>query len=239
LKNVETLRAAFVAKARAKFGDRYDLSRVAYGGTYRRVTIVCPSHGAFRRKPADFLASSDGCPACCHERAVAATRKTPEQKAATRKAYVEAHRKLYSDAANRSRQKMRHERPEAFAAQMAHQAAYGARWRRTPEGKRKTTAIRHRRRARLRGAVPRLTREEWEAICHEHEGGDGVVRCAYCGKACEPTIDHLVPLSRGGQHIASNVKPACLSCNSSKGARLVSEWAGGAAYVAQSGAQTR
>jgi 5-methylcytosine-specific restriction endonuclease McrA len=36
-----------------------------------------------------------------------------------------------------------------------------------------------------------------------------------------PTIDHIVPLSRGGKHSWGNVKLACFSCNSAKGARDV------------------
>lgn len=31
-----------------------------------------------------------------------------------------------------------------------------------------------------------------------------------------PTIDHVVPLSRGGQHVLDNVRTACLGCNSAK-----------------------
>lgn len=42
-------------------------------------------------------------------------------------------------------------------------------------------------------------------------------RCAYCGRQLEKlTIDHIVPLSRGGEHTKENVVPACRHCNSSK-----------------------
>lgn len=42
-------------------------------------------------------------------------------------------------------------------------------------------------------------------------------RCAYCGRQPEKlTIDHIVPLSRGGAHTKENIVPACRSCNSSK-----------------------
>lgn len=41
-------------------------------------------------------------------------------------------------------------------------------------------------------------------------------RCAYCGEGGRLTIDHLVPLSRGGSDGIENLIPACLSCNSSK-----------------------
>lgn len=50
--------------------------------------------------------------------------------------------------------------------------------------------------------------------------------CIYCGSVENTTIDHIVPLSRGGKHEASNLAPACFSCNSSKCDRLLSEWGG-------------
>jgi 5-methylcytosine-specific restriction endonuclease McrA len=34
-----------------------------------------------------------------------------------------------------------------------------------------------------------------------------------------PSIDHLIPLTRGGLHEKANVRTACLSCNSAKGNR--------------------
>jgi 5-methylcytosine-specific restriction endonuclease McrA len=50
--------------------------------------------------------------------------------------------------------------------------------------------------------------------------------CSYCGAEANITIDHIVPLSRGGKHEAANLAPACFSCNSSKSNRLLSEWKG-------------
>src|SRR5207248_4489171 len=40
-------------------------------------------------------------------------------------------------------------------------------------------------------------------------------RCQYCGAAAE-NIDHVVPRSRGGQHVWENVVAACRPCNSRK-----------------------
>jgi 5-methylcytosine-specific restriction endonuclease McrA len=48
-------------------------------------------------------------------------------------------------------------------------------------------------------------------------------RCAYCGSEERLTIDHVIPLARGGSHWPSNLRPACLSCNSRKGARRLEE----------------
>jgi 5-methylcytosine-specific restriction endonuclease McrA len=40
--------------------------------------------------------------------------------------------------------------------------------------------------------------------------------CAYCGTALNLTMDHVVPLSRGGGDRIKNIVPGCFSCNSSK-----------------------
>lgn len=48
--------------------------------------------------------------------------------------------------------------------------------------------------------------------------------CQICGKATDrgvfammPTIDHIVPMKRGGGHTWDNVQLACMKCNSMKG----------------------
>jgi 5-methylcytosine-specific restriction endonuclease McrA len=50
-------------------------------------------------------------------------------------------------------------------------------------------------------------------------------KCHICGKRftkCDPaTIDHIIPLARGGVHNASNIALAHRDCNSSKGAKRV------------------
>lgn len=47
--------------------------------------------------------------------------------------------------------------------------------------------------------------------------------CKYCGVAFSektpPTIDHVIPLSKGGTHTKDNIVLACKSCNSKKGNR--------------------
>lgn len=41
-------------------------------------------------------------------------------------------------------------------------------------------------------------------------------QCAYCPSCGPLTMDHVIPLSKGGQHSIDNVVPACKPCNSSK-----------------------
>ena len=48
-------------------------------------------------------------------------------------------------------------------------------------------------------------------------------RCLYCGGQCQ-TVDHVVPLNRGGDNREGNLAPACRSCNSRKGDLLNVEW---------------
>ena len=47
--------------------------------------------------------------------------------------------------------------------------------------------------------------------------------CAYCPAAAD-TIDHVVPLVRGGTNYEGNLVPCCKPCNSRKGGRTVVEW---------------
>jgi 5-methylcytosine-specific restriction endonuclease McrA len=74
------------------------------------------------------------------------------------------------------------------------------------------------RRARRHGAHGHATPTQVAARV-EYFGG----RCAYCGGPYE-SIDHAIPLARGGTHWPSNLRPACMSCNAQKGARTVFEF---------------
>lgn len=49
-------------------------------------------------------------------------------------------------------------------------------------------------------------------------------RCAYCD-ARATHMDHVHPLSKGGADKESNMLPACATCNLSKGAKTLAEWA--------------
>lgn len=51
--------------------------------------------------------------------------------------------------------------------------------------------------------------------------------CHYCGKTVPPkelTLDHIVPLVRGGRSSKGNCVPACKECNSQKQSMLPIEW---------------
>ena len=51
--------------------------------------------------------------------------------------------------------------------------------------------------------------------------------CHYCGRSTTPrelTMDHIVPVSRGGKSTKGNVVPACKECNNAKKQLLPMEW---------------
>lgn len=51
--------------------------------------------------------------------------------------------------------------------------------------------------------------------------------CYYCGKQFKPvelTMDHLVPIVRGGKSVHGNIVPACKECNNNKKYLLPMEW---------------
>ncbi len=51
--------------------------------------------------------------------------------------------------------------------------------------------------------------------------------CHYCGREFPPsnlTLDHIVPLIRGGKTKRGNVVPACKECNNQKKYLLPLEW---------------
>jgi 5-methylcytosine-specific restriction endonuclease McrA len=68
------------------------------------------------------------------------------------------------------------------------------------------------RRARERGAAGRWTASDWTDLLVRYGH-----RCAYCGATGSLTVDHRVPLARGGSNEVDNILPACGWCNRSKG----------------------
>jgi 5-methylcytosine-specific restriction endonuclease McrA len=51
--------------------------------------------------------------------------------------------------------------------------------------------------------------------------------CHYCGRSIPPkelTMDHIVPIARGGKTTKGNVVPCCKECNNLKKQLLPMEW---------------
>ena len=54
-------------------------------------------------------------------------------------------------------------------------------------------------------------------------------RCAYCGVDGDLQVEHVIPISKGGEHHLGNIVPACQRCNYSKRSAPAEKW-----YRAQS-----
>lgn len=67
--------------------------------------------------------------------------------------------------------------------------------------------------------VNNFTIEDWLALCEAVD-----YKCAYCRKETKLTVDHVVPLIRGGEHTLVNIIPLCKSCNSSKNNKTLLEF---------------
>jgi len=72
------------------------------------------------------------------------------------------------------------------------------------------------RNARKRGATGTITRQEFQDLCIQYD-----FRCLRCGANgkrpdVELTIDHVIPITKGGENSIGNAQPLCRSCNSSK-----------------------
>lgn len=49
-------------------------------------------------------------------------------------------------------------------------------------------------------------------------------KCLECGSTNELTVDHIIPLSRGGVNSPDNLRTLCGPCNRRKGSRIEWEW---------------
>lgn len=77
-----------------------------------------------------------------------------------------------------------------------------------------------RRKAQERGSTAlMLSRDQlwrrWVQFGHE---------CAYCGASGNLQVEHVIPISKGGEHHLGNIVPACQRCNFSKGRANAEQW---------------
>jgi 5-methylcytosine-specific restriction endonuclease McrA len=93
--------------------------------------------------------------------------------------------------------------------------SYAARLKREPNYKHNLRQAEYRRRALEKSSVGSFTAKEWIAVCDRQKH-----RCAMCNKRKRLTVDHVIPLSKGGSNFITNIQGLCHSCNSKKGAKL-------------------
>lgn len=143
-------------------------------------------------------------------RTLAYNRAHPEEWKAAAKRYKTAHReRLLPEVRAHSAAWRTKNRDKDRAASL--------RWSRA--NKDRVIANVQRRRARIVGNGGSYTSQEWRNLKAQYDH-----RCLRCGKQ-EPeialTVDHVIPISLGGQNTISNIQPLCEFCNKSKHAKTI------------------
>jgi len=128
---------------------------------------------------------------------------------------------------NSPRYRERLERKALDKDHVKSRSAYMKKYRKTVNG---MVAIRRgslKRRGRLNAAQGDFSKEELSMLLAKFDRS-----CAYCGDKLEGrlTLDHVVPVLKGGTNFISNLVPCCQTCNSSKNARTMAEWFRGKSY---------
>jgi 5-methylcytosine-specific restriction endonuclease McrA len=90
---------------------------------------------------------------------------------------------------------------------VTHESAANDIWR--------SMIVTHQIRARRAGAPGTLTFAGWIDIVRFYNYT--CVRCGLTDVKLSP--DHVIPISQGGRHDASNIQPLCVGCNLRKGRR--------------------
>lgn len=71
----------------------------------------------------------------------------------------------------------------------------------------------------------KITLSDWNECKNFFRNSSGKIECAYCGKELErPTIEHFIPISKGGTGNKDNILPICRHCNCSKQDKDFYEW---------------
>lgn len=98
---------------------------------------------------------------------------------------------------------------------------YNDMYRLSPHGKIARSAGNNRARTLLRNAeINDFTGDQWKNCLIHFDN-----KCAYCDKEHKGmNMEHVVPISKGGNNTKSNIVPACKSCNSRKNTKEVYEW---------------
>lgn len=161
------------------------------------------------------------CPPCNKKRRAAASRAWKERnkeelnarRRATRDAEVANARKRAWHAANKER--VREYRRRLYVERQAATAAQKmAEYRKRRPGWHAELEARRRARIKAQFVAPVNFQDIWER-------DEGI--CQLCGDPVQigdHSLDHIVPIARGGTHEPSNVQLAHPRCNSSKGARV-------------------
>lgn len=100
---------------------------------------------------------------------------------------------------------------DAYRARHAKQRAISNREYHSKHPEKRLEWQQRRRAAKLKSGGMGVTAKQWLELKENYSN-----LCAYCAEKKPLTMDHIIPLSKGGEHDIDNIVPACKSCNSGK-----------------------
>lgn len=159
------------------------------------------------------------CKTCVNKKLADWKKANPERTREIEKTYRERNRqKVKQSSLNwyHSNRKTQNQKSREYARRNKEaQAIRGALWKKNNPEKVRESTNRRRIRKQLNGEYF-ISDKEIKRLY--------AAPCVYCGSLQRITVDHVIPISRGGVHSIGNLVSACLSCNSSKRDKTIMEW---------------
>jgi 5-methylcytosine-specific restriction endonuclease McrA len=241
----------FIDKAKKMWPELdFSLVETEYVNMNKKVTVICPVHGEFKQYPHSFIYVSKfsprGCPKCGREKRAAKSngRCNPLSKSAVKrrirltisecKEFELCSVKIckYCNVVypftldNFYYQKIN----DSYKCKVCHRKKIDKYKKDNPTKQRLYSRVsEHRRSSREIGSY---TESEWKKLLESYKN-----KCLSCGidgdsapkqwdcdgnvLAYGLTVDHVIPLSKGGSSYIDNIQPLCLSCNSKKGTKEI------------------
>lgn len=137
----------------------------------------------------------------------------PEYREQLRQGYLRRKETARYKELQRQRHYQRRQNPQY---RLAHAARLRYRRQHDPEYRRKMWHWRQKRRERIQTQGVPFKESEWIALCAHYDH-----RCLACSEQRPLTVDHVVPISRGGASDISNVQPLCIDCNRRKSTKTI------------------
>lgn len=161
------------------------------------------------------------CKPCTHEQRAEAHRKNPQVRRDRRRERYredEDFRARYKRQQQESYQRNKHKRVAAnrrwYLENRERLREIRRRWRQ--ENPELNKVYHYRWLSRKEGSGDEFTLREWLALCESYDH-----RCLACGQPKPLTVDHVVPLSKGGSNSIENIQPLCQPCNSEKHVKII------------------
>ena len=111
--------------------------------------------------------------------------------------------------------------PDKVISERVRKLNVWRKYKNTPKWRLSKSKTEHKRRERIKNSIQDLTEQQLTWLLNFQDN-----RCAKCSKEFSTglvgyEIDHIVPVSKGGNLTISNVQLLCKSCNCSKGDNIV------------------